>query len=218
MTPLENVLQKLEAKGCPAKHRGSGWQSRCPAHEDKTPSLSITESADGKVLFHCHAGCQITEIMAAVGLTYNDIFLPDPLRANNKQQKEYIYYNENSERLYRVVKYLDQDGNKTFRQQAAVGDSWAHTMGQTRRVLYYLPRVRAAIDLGRTIWIVEGEKDVENLYRQYLTKKFGDIVFNSPFGCDGYGESKKHNVRILCEFKYDLDLFGFKSCRFFTFE
>jgi len=50
------------------------------------------------------------------------------------------------------------------------------------------------------------EKDVENLYRQYLTKKFGDIVFNSPFGCDGYGESKKHNVRILCEFKDDLDL------------
>ena len=50
------------------------------------------------------------------------------------------------------------------------------------------------------------EKDVENLYRQYLTKKFGDIVFNSPFGCDGYGESKKHKVRLLCEFKDNLDL------------
>ena len=50
------------------------------------------------------------------------------------------------------------------------------------------------------------EKDVENLYRQYLTKKFGDIIFNSPFGCDGYGESKKHKIRLLCEFKDDLDL------------
>lgn len=50
------------------------------------------------------------------------------------------------------------------------------------------------------------EKDVENFYRQLLTKKFGDIVFNSPFGCDGYGESKNHNVRLLCEFKDDLDL------------
>jgi 5S rRNA maturation endonuclease (ribonuclease M5) len=117
--------------------------------------------------------------MAAVGLTYNDIFLPDPLRANTKQQKEYIYYNENSERLYRVVKYLDQDGNKTFRQQAAIGDSWAHTMGQTRRVLYYLPRVRAAIDLGRTIWIVEGEKDVENLSFQT-----GAIATCNPGGAD----------------------------------
>lgn len=50
------------------------------------------------------------------------------------------------------------------------------------------------------------EKDVENLYRQYLTKKFGDIVFTSPFGCDGFGESKKHNVKLLCEFKDNLDL------------
>lgn len=57
-----------------------------------------------------------------------------------------------------------------------------------------------------TLTAILNEKDVENLYRQYLTKKFGDIVFNSPFGCDGYGESKKHNVRILCEFKDDLDL------------
>ena len=50
------------------------------------------------------------------------------------------------------------------------------------------------------------EKDVENFYRQLLTKKFGDIVFNSPLGCDGYGESKKHQVKLLCEFKFDLDL------------
>jgi hypothetical protein len=50
------------------------------------------------------------------------------------------------------------------------------------------------------------EKDVENLYRQYLTKKFGDIIFTSPFGCDGFGESKKHNIKLLCEFKFDLDL------------
>jgi hypothetical protein len=57
-----------------------------------------------------------------------------------------------------------------------------------------------------TLNAVLNEKDVENLYRQYLTKKFGDMIFSSPFGCDGYGESKKNNVRLLCEFKYDIDL------------
>jgi len=57
-----------------------------------------------------------------------------------------------------------------------------------------------------TLSAILNEKDVENFYRQYLTKKFGDIVFNSPVKCDGYGESKKHGVRILCEFKDDLDL------------
>jgi hypothetical protein len=57
-----------------------------------------------------------------------------------------------------------------------------------------------------TLTAILNEKDVENFYRQYLTKKFGDIVFNSPFGCDGYGESKKHNIKLLCEFKDNLDL------------
>ena len=57
-----------------------------------------------------------------------------------------------------------------------------------------------------TLTAILNEKDVENLYRQYLTKKFGDIIFNSPFGCDGYGESKKHNIKLLCEFKDNLDL------------
>jgi hypothetical protein len=60
--------------------------------------------------------------------------------------------------------------------------------------------------LNTSITAILNEKDVENFYRQYLTKKFGDIVFNSPFGCDGYGESKKHNIRLLCEFKDNLDL------------
>jgi len=58
----------------------------------------------------------------------------------------------------------------------------------------------------KTLSAILNEKDVENFYRPYLTKKFGDIVFNSPVKCDGYGESKKHGVRLLCEFKDDLDL------------
>jgi hypothetical protein len=36
---------------------GTGWVARCPAHDDSTPSLSITVSKDGKLLVHCHAGC-----------------------------------------------------------------------------------------------------------------------------------------------------------------
>ena len=50
------------------------------------------------------------------------------------------------------------------------------------------------------------EKDVENSYRQYFTRKISDMVFTSPFGCDGLGESKSQKLRVLCEFKDDLDL------------
>jgi len=36
---------------------GSGWTARCPVHDDHTPSLSISDADDGKVLVRCHAGC-----------------------------------------------------------------------------------------------------------------------------------------------------------------
>ena len=48
------------------------------------------------------------------------------------------------------------------------------------------------------------EKDVENIYRQHLSKNIKGLVFTSPYGCDGYGETSK--IGVLCEFKYDLDL------------
>ena len=45
---------------------GSGWTARCPAHDDRTPSLSINEGDDGKALVHCHAGCDQEQVIAAL--------------------------------------------------------------------------------------------------------------------------------------------------------
>jgi hypothetical protein len=50
------------------------------------------------------------------------------------------------------------------------------------------------------------EKDIENAYRQYLSRKISDIKWTSPFKCDGFGESENHKLRVLCEFKEDLGL------------
>jgi len=48
-------------------HRsGSSWIARCPAHEDRKPSLSISETSDGKVLLHCFAGCDQKEVIEAL--------------------------------------------------------------------------------------------------------------------------------------------------------
>ena len=48
--------------------RRSGHQfiAKCPAHEDKTPSLSLADGADGKLLVRCHAGCGQQEVIAAL--------------------------------------------------------------------------------------------------------------------------------------------------------
>jgi len=53
------------------------WIARCPAHEDKSPSLSIMEKSDGRVLIHCHAGCGATDVLASVGLDYDSLFPPE---------------------------------------------------------------------------------------------------------------------------------------------
>ena len=60
-----------------ARKTGAGkYISPCPAHQDRSPSLSIGISPDGRILVHCHAGCEALSVVEAVGLTLSDLF-PD---------------------------------------------------------------------------------------------------------------------------------------------
>jgi len=51
------------------------WQARCPAHDDKGPSLAIKEEG-GHVLIHCFAGCSFEQIIGACGVKAEDLFPP----------------------------------------------------------------------------------------------------------------------------------------------
>jgi hypothetical protein len=58
------------------------------------------------------------------------------------------------------------------------------------------------------------EKDIENIYRHTFKTKFKDMEITSPFGCDGFGVSKSAKLRVLFEFKDDLDLSNkFEFCK-----
>jgi hypothetical protein len=59
------------------KQTGTGrWIASCPGHEDKSPSLSVRELDDGRVLLHDFGGCHVTDVLAALGLEMGDLF-PD---------------------------------------------------------------------------------------------------------------------------------------------
>src|SRR5689334_12038243 len=73
MTPLENVLSKFPH----ARRSGKDWTAHCPAHEDRTPSLSISEGDDGRVLLFCHVGCTTEKILSAIHLEVSDLFEPN---------------------------------------------------------------------------------------------------------------------------------------------
>jgi hypothetical protein len=45
------------ARALDGRKSGRGWSARCPAHDDSKPSLSLTDSDNGRVLIYCHAGC-----------------------------------------------------------------------------------------------------------------------------------------------------------------
>jgi hypothetical protein len=72
--PIANFLGRLER----VRKCGAGYIARCPAHDDKTASLSITAGDDGRVLAHCFAGCPFIEIVAAVHLEVADLFVRRP--------------------------------------------------------------------------------------------------------------------------------------------
>jgi len=65
-----NKLEKVRGK------RGH-WVACCPAHEDKRPSLAITETDDGRILLKCFAGCSAYEVVSAVGMDLTDLFPKD---------------------------------------------------------------------------------------------------------------------------------------------
>jgi hypothetical protein len=82
---VEDFLQRLEA----VRRSGRGFVSRCPAHKDRTPSLSVRDGERG-VLVKCWAGCRLQDITAAVGLTVRDLFyaqIQDPREWKKAQRK-----------------------------------------------------------------------------------------------------------------------------------
>lgn len=76
-SPTDRVLSALRAHGIEPARSGEGWSSRCPAHRDRSPSLSIGLGDDGRALLACHAGCSIDAVLAAVGLRAADLFPDD---------------------------------------------------------------------------------------------------------------------------------------------
>ena len=83
LTPLEIVLDRLGAKG-PVRRCGKSWSAQCPGHDDRSPSLSVAEGDDGRVLLYCHAGCSQDRVVDRLGLTFADLYpYPLPMRMPN---------------------------------------------------------------------------------------------------------------------------------------
>ena len=85
---VEDLLPRLDA----VRRSSRGYVARCPAHEDRHPSLSVSEGERG-ILLKCWSGCELQEISAALGLRVKDLFFAtesDPrARWEAQVQREY---------------------------------------------------------------------------------------------------------------------------------
>ena len=142
------------------KKTSDGWMACCPAHEDRTPSLSIADGDKG-VVVKCFAGCGQADVIDA--LKSRGLW-PTPTRTNGSGNgkarrtiaAEYDYASEDGELLYQVLRYEPKD----FRQRRPDGNGWAWNLKGVTRVPYRLPEL---LNSTKGIIVCEGEKDADAL-------------------------------------------------------
>ncbi|MCT2280314.1 AAA family ATPase, partial [Micromonospora chalcea] len=134
-TAYERITAALRGHGCKVVERsGQRASSTCPHHEDRNPSVSVT-GIEGQALVHCHAGCDVRDVLAELDLDTADLF---------DERKATYRYDDG-----RTVHRRYRDGKKRFTQENTTGTP----------TLYHLSRLTAA-PLDRHVFLVEGEKDV----------------------------------------------------------
>lgn len=169
---------------------GKEYSVQCPAHDDGTNSLGITLGQGDRILLHCLAGCEPTDILSKIGLTLKDLFpttsvpLDNGTAAASKQKfhitATYPYRSAIGELLYQVVRLEP----KSFAQRRPDGNGgWIWNMDGAFRVLYRLPEVLAAKELGETLYVCEGEKDADAL------AALGLVATTNSGGADQWPES-----------------------------
>ncbi len=166
---LNELLPRLKG----VSGSGKQYSARCPAHDDKRASLSISEGTNGKILLNCHAGCAYDDIVAALGLQRSDLF-QQPTAAQDFAQAgkatltaEYVYTDLNGIPVAKKLRY----SNKEFCWLKPDGAGWTKGRGG-QAPLFNCFHVKDK----SALYIVEGEKDVLTL------SKYGKAAVSLPDG------------------------------------
>ena len=149
-----------------ARRSGDSWQARCPAHNDRNPSLSLTDR-DGRLLVHCFAGCAQEAVIEA--LKTRGLWPEQERRDAWLEWRHGIRYPSDWGRIVREYVYRDAGGRevysifrlepKSFRQGYQDPSGKWTWRKHPKQIPYRLPELLQA----EICFIVEGEKDVDTL-------------------------------------------------------
>jgi hypothetical protein len=166
----DEVLARLKG----VTGRGPTWQARCPAHDDRKPSLTVTDAGD-KTLLHCKGGCSTESIVSTMGLTMADLFLEASPNGNGRawMQEDADAALANRGLRPETIKYFDIQADlerqawsfplgkrrprKFKRFRATGGDKCFFLKGESEPIsTYHLGPCHSQPEA----WLVEGEPDV----------------------------------------------------------
>lgn len=177
---LDDILQRLSC----VKVRGGKYMARCPCHDDSTQSLSVSVGQENKILLKCFAGCETSDIVAALGLEMKDLFADDSIPVKKQtgtvtKEAEYLYCGGRLKK----VKYRRPDGSKFCPWYHISNGRWEKERAGIEPGLY-----TSHTDLPESVFLVEGEKDVETL------KKAGVAALTLPNGSQSKWEPEYDHV------------------------
>lgn len=186
---LEEILGLLEG----VTQKSGYHMAKCPAHDDKKASLSVSRGEDGKILLNCHAGCTVENICEALGISVKDLFQEPPQATEAAQVVATYDYTDISGNLL-AQKLRKSDKSFMWRRKDSSG-SWVYN----RKGLSLLPYNAANIAHSKGVYLVEGEKDVNTL------KRLKKAAISLPDGAgskwkDSYSEVLKgRHVAIIAD-------------------
>ena len=167
----KEFLKHFDLNG--ATPRNNTINVRCPCHNDKKASLSISQGRNNRIILNCHAGCNYKNILSEVGLTEDDLFNDGRTKQKNTWRDKiasrvdrpieavYDYEDANGKYLYSKIRFF----GKVIRYAVIDKKNDSFTMEKPAGVysLYNLPAALWAIKKGYPVYITEGEKDVDTL-------------------------------------------------------
>ena len=187
MTDIEIYEENLQHFQIVRRH-GDSAQCRCPSHPDKQASLTVSKGRKC-TLIHCHAGCQLNDILMAAGLEKQDLFYKP--ESQGTDWKHYVESREHR-KIEATYDYVScNDGSYLFTKIRLQGKKMLFGIlennrfsyglkGQSRKQLKAiygsLEAIKKAIRENKPVFIVEGEKDTITLQKQgYTAFTYGGV-------------------------------------------
>ena len=158
---VHDILSRLQG----VNGGGGQWSARCPAHDDKRQSLSISQGKDGQVLLKCHAGCTVESITSALGIEVKDLF-------QHQEQRPHVVATYTYPTSAQKLRYSDK--HFSWRHPDGKG-GWVYNRKGVPHSLY------VAGDLSGVVCVCVGEKDCDSLHK---------LGYDAVTGEDGAGPGK----------------------------